>query len=140
MAGDKNKGDADIRQDFPGGWKNDANNAFTKEGRTKEQEAYHSFTKKVFNYRKKSAALKLGKTLQFVPENNVYVFFRYTENEKVMVVINNSKEQQTCSLDRFQEMLGTVKNGYDVVSEKTIDFSNKSLEIKGKSSLIIELK
>ena len=140
MAGDKNKGDADIRQDFPGGWKNDTNNAFTKEGRTKDQEAYHSFTKKVFNYRKKSAALKTGKTLQFVPENNVYVYFRYTDNETIMVVINNSKEQQAVSLDRFQEILGNVKNGSDILSNKTIDFSKKNLEIAGKSSLIIELQ
>jgi glycosidase len=140
MAGDKNKGDADIRQDFPGGWKNDAINAFTKEGRTKDQEAYHSFTKKVFNYRKKSAALKTGKTLQFVPENNVYVYFRYTDNETIMVVINNSKEQQAVSLDRFQELLGNVKNGSDILSNKMIDFSKKNIEIAGKSSLIIELK
>jgi hypothetical protein len=34
MSGDKDKGDADIRQDFPGGWLGDENNAFTKEGRT----------------------------------------------------------------------------------------------------------
>jgi hypothetical protein len=27
-----------------------------------------------------------------------------------MVVINNSKEQQAVSLDRFQELLGNVKN------------------------------
>jgi hypothetical protein len=33
MSGDKDKGDADIRQDFPG-WLGDENNAFTKEGRT----------------------------------------------------------------------------------------------------------
>jgi hypothetical protein len=31
MSGDKDKGDADIRQDFPGGWLGDENNAFTKE-------------------------------------------------------------------------------------------------------------
>jgi hypothetical protein len=30
MAGDKNKGDADIRHDFPGGWEGDENNALSK--------------------------------------------------------------------------------------------------------------
>jgi hypothetical protein len=127
MAGDKNKGDADIRQDFPGGWKNDANNAFTKEGRTKEQEAYHSFTKKVFNYRKKSAALKLGKTLQFVPENNVYVFFRYTENEKVMVVINNSKEPlDTKEIENFLKL-----------PELGIKYHRKPYEIPGTNWVMV---
>ncbi|MCD8539200.1 MAG: hypothetical protein LRY55_05135 [Leadbetterella sp.] len=46
MAGFKSKGDADIRHDFPGGWKNDAQNAFTFSDRTKEQNEYHSFLKK----------------------------------------------------------------------------------------------
>jgi hypothetical protein len=57
-----------------------------------------------------------------------------------MVVINNSKEQQALSLDRFQELLGNVKNGSDILSNKTIDFSKNNIEIAGKSSLIIELK
>ena len=29
MAGDKGKGDADIRQDFPGGWASDKSNCFS---------------------------------------------------------------------------------------------------------------
>jgi glycosidase len=43
MAGDKNKGDADIRKDFQGGWNGDNNNAFTKAGRTDEQQKYFDF-------------------------------------------------------------------------------------------------
>ena len=38
MRGDKNKGDADIRRDFPGGWKGDAQNAFVS--RTPEQNEF----------------------------------------------------------------------------------------------------
>ena len=34
MAANKSKGDGALRQDFPGGWLGDKNNAFTKEGRT----------------------------------------------------------------------------------------------------------
>ena len=43
MAGDKGKGDADIRPDFPGGWKGDSNNAFSASGRTAEQAKYFDF-------------------------------------------------------------------------------------------------
>src|SRR6187402_336855 len=53
MKGDKiKKGDADIRQDFPGGWNGDANNAFTKSGRTAEQQQYFDFSSKLLNWRK----------------------------------------------------------------------------------------
>ena len=47
MAGDKSKGDGDIRRDFPGGWNGDTNNTFTKAGRTEEQNKFYDFTPKV---------------------------------------------------------------------------------------------
>jgi L-rhamnose mutarotase len=31
----------------------------------------------------------------YIPENNVYVYFRYTDKKTVMVVINNNPTQQT---------------------------------------------
>jgi hypothetical protein len=31
----------------------------------------------------------------YIPENNVYVYFRYTDNKTVMVLMNNSNEIQT---------------------------------------------
>lgn len=49
MKGDKGKGDADIRRDFPGGWKSDQHNAFTASGRTAEEAAYFDFTKQLLN-------------------------------------------------------------------------------------------
>ncbi|MDC9723752.1 MAG: alpha-amylase family glycosyl hydrolase [Urechidicola sp.] len=140
MMGDKHKhGDGDIRRDFPGGWSGDTQNAFTQSGRTDSQEAYHSFTKKLLNWRKDKSVIHTGKTLQFVPENNVYVYFRMNENETVMVVINNHSETQTLDLSRFTEGIKKNKSGKDIISEKELDLTN-TLSIKGKSSMIIELK
>ena len=59
MAGDKGKGDADIRQDFPGGWKDDTNNAFMANGRTAEQSKYFDFSKKVLNKFRCKKSLRL---------------------------------------------------------------------------------
>ena len=139
MAGDKGKGDADIRQDFPGGWASDKNNAFTASGRTAEQAKYFDFTAKVFNWRKSKSVIHNGKLMHYLPDNNVYVYFRYNDTESVMVVVNNSKEKQTLKLDRFKESLASYSSGKDIISDANFDLKSE-LSIEGKSSLILELK
>lgn len=139
MRGDKSIGDGDIRRDFPGGWKGDKQNAFTESGRTAEQKEYFDFTKKLLNWRKGSQAIHIGKTLHFVPQDNVYVYFRYTDKETVMVVLNNSEKDQTIDLKRFMEGIKDFTKGKDIISGKEINLNNK-LEIKAKTSMILELK
>lgn len=140
LTGNKDKGDGDIRRDFPGGWKNDTNNAFTKEGRTDKQNELFNFTSKLFNWRKGKSVIHFGKTTHYLPENNVYVYFRYNDDEKVMIVINNSPKEQTISLNRFKESIENHTKGLEILSNKTVDFTNESLLIHAKSSMIIELK
>ena len=139
MKGDKGKGDADIRKDFPGGWKGDANNAFTKQGRTAEQQKYFEFSSKLFTWRKSKEVIHSGKTTHYVPENNVYVYFRSNEKETVMIIINNNSEKQTLKTNRFKESIQNLKSAKEVWSGKTYDFAN-DVEIEGKSALILELK
>ena len=140
MLGDKNaKGDGDIRRDFPGGWQGDASNAFTAQGRTDSQNSYYNFTKKLFNWRKSKDVIHNGKTMQFVPQNNVYVYFRYNDSERVMVVLNNSTDAQSLELSRFAEMIKESKYGQEILSGNEIEF-NGTLKVEAKSSMIIELK
>lgn len=140
MLGNKEKnGDGDIRKDFPGGWPDDTNNAFSTEGRTTLQNKYFNFTKKVLNWRKEAEVIHTGKTMQFLPENNVYVYFRYNDSQKVMVIINNNPKVQELQLNRFDEMLKDITSGKDIISNKDIILKEK-LKIEGKSSMIIELK
>jgi glycosidase len=143
MAGDKNKGDADIRKDFPGGWNGDTNNAFNKSGRTAEQQKYFDFTSKLFNWRKSKEVIHTGKMTHYIPENNVYTYFRYNDSaaseETVMVVINNSNETQTFKTNRFAENIQNHQTGNDILSGKNVDLKN-DISIDGKSVLILELK
>lgn len=139
MAGDKGKGDGDIRRDFPGGWNGDTNNAFTKAGRTEEQNKFFDFTAKLFNWRKNKTVIHTGKTTHYIPENNVYVYFRYNEKESVMVVVNNNEEKQTFKTNRFAENIKKYQSGKDIFTEKTFDLKN-DITIDGKSVLILELK
>lgn len=138
MKGDKGKGDGDIRRDFPGGWDGDAQNAFSINGRTEIQNEYFNFTKQLFNWRKNTEVIHTGKTMQFVPLNNVYVYFRYQDKDRVMVIINNNPKAQEIELSRFSEMIKESKTGKEVFSEKMISLE-QNLKIEGKSSMIIEL-
>lgn len=138
MKGDKNKGDGDIRRDFPGGWAGDANNAFTSAGRTADQSKYFDFTKKLLNWRKTQNVIHTGKTLHYVPENNVYVYFRYDDKKRVMVILNNNKLDQKLDLKRFSEGLDKFTKGKDILSNTEISLSG-NLDVKGKSAMILEL-
>lgn len=140
MRGEKAKGDGDIRQDFPGGWAGDANNAFSESGRTAEQKAFYEFTKKILNWRKTQPAVHSGKTTHYAPENGVYVYFRYNDKDKVMVILNNGPAQDL-PLKRFAENLQNVRSGREVISGKTIPVSTDAvLHLEAKTPVIIELK
>lgn len=94
MAGNRDTdGDGDIRRDFPGGWNGDEINAFKKP--TDYQKGFQDFTKRLLNYRKNKPVLHTGKLLQYVPENNCYVYFRYNDESRVMIIINNNPEAIT---------------------------------------------
>jgi glycosidase len=139
MDGDKGIGDGDIRKDFPGGWNGDANNAFISSGRNAEQQKFYDYTSKLFNWRKNKSVIHTGKMTHYIPENNVYVYFRYSEKESVMVLVNNSTEKQTISTTRFHDNLQNYSLGSDVITGKQTDVT-KEITIDGQSAMILELK
>ncbi|MBQ4821092.1 glycoside hydrolase family 13 protein [Aquimarina sp. MMG016] len=144
MLGNRDKkGDGDIRRDFPGGWSGDVQSAFVsskeKKGRTNDQEAYHAFTKKVLNWRKDAEVIHKGKLMQFIPFDNVYVYFRYNEEKTVMVIINNSSKNQEIDITRFKEGLKDFKMGTDIITDSNIDVT-ENFKVQAKTPMIIELK
>lgn len=140
MGGQKQKGDGDIRRDFPGGWSGDAMNAFTSQGRTKEQNEVFGYVKKLMNWRKVNPVIHTGALKHFIPENEVYVYFRYNEDKTVMVVLNNAADgSRTLDMKRFEEMLEGVSGGTEVISGEKIENLSGSLSVPAKTAMIIEL-
>ena len=139
MAGNKNEGDGAIRLDFPGGWNGDSNNAFTQKGRTAEQQQFFDFTSKLFQWRKTNEAVHFGKMTHYIPENNVYVYFRYTDKKTVIVVLNNNLTSSAINPKRFQENIKDFKFGKDVLSGKTVDLKSE-FNVEGQSVWVLELE
>ncbi|WP_066628040.1 glycoside hydrolase family 13 protein [Labilibacter marinus] len=139
MNGNGLEGHDKIRLDFPGGWKSDSINGFRKQGRSKEQNQIFNHIKKLLNYRKKSNALRYGKTLHFIPEDGIYIYFRFSNTETVMVVLNNNTTgKSTILLNRFKEILGQYRYGTNILTGRKIQSLDK-VTAKAKSVLVIEL-
>ena len=138
MTGNKDKSDGDIRRDFPGGWQGDSINAFSANGRTTAQNEYFNFLAKLLNWRKSKPVIHNGLLMQYVPENDTYVYFRYNDTETIMVIINNNETEQTLRTDRFVERLKGYTSGVDVITGKTYDLKS-NLTIAKKTALILEV-
>ncbi len=83
--------DPDNRHDFPGGWKNDSNNAFSADGRTPDQKKLFAYVQTLLRLRREHPVLVRGKLLTLASDDSAYVFMRDSDEEKVVVAFNNSK-------------------------------------------------
>ena len=135
----KNPTDQEVRYDFPGGFPGDMINKFDASGRTAEENEVYNYIKTLASYRKSSSALQTGKTMQFIPQNGVYVYFRYDNNHTVMCVMNTNAESSTIDLSRFNEKINGFSKARDVATNTTFDLQS-TLTIGGHYLLIIELK
>lgn len=140
MDGDKSRGDGYLREDFPGGWPGDTKNVFTGADMTEMETDALDFTKKVINWRKGKEVIHTGKLKHYIPNDGVYVYFRYNDSESVMVVINNNDEEiKAVQKSKYAESLSGFTKGFDIISGKPVDDLD-SFEIGPKTAMIIELK
>ena len=137
----KNPGTDDhgiIRSDFPGGWPEDTVSAFSSKGLTEEQIVTQNYFKKILNWRKNQTTIHTGKLIHYAPKDGLYVFFRYDENDKVMVILSKNREDRLLKLDRFEEMIQPNQSGVDIISNKKYEL-NDSIMVPAMTALIIDL-
>jgi glycosidase len=128
-----------VRADFPGGWKGDNTNKFKAEGRTAaENDAFNHF-RSLANFRKSSEALQTGKLMQYVPQDGIYVYFRYTDSNTVMVIINTEDKEISLDTSRFDERMGTAVAATNVITGETIN-QIKTITVPAKGSMVLALK
>lgn len=125
-----------VRLDFPGGWEGDKKNAFTGEGLTAEEKSIQDYTKLLGNYRKQSTALQSGKMMQYIPNNGLYVYFRYDAKSTVMCIMNTDKQTRTVDMNDFSERTNGFKGGKDIITNQQI---NTKFELPAMSMQVIEL-
>ena len=135
----KNPTDQEVRFDFPGGFPGDVVNKFEAAGRTPQENEVFNYIKTFANFRKTSSALKTGKTMQFIPQNGVYVYFRYDAKQTIMCVMNTRDQPATIDLSRFAERMNGSTKAYDVATGVAFNLEPK-LTLGEKYLLVMELK
>jgi len=92
-------GDPDNRRDFPGGFPGDGRNAFTKEGRTPDEQAAFEHLRKLARLRVELEPLRRGALVNLYVADQQYAYARKTERASVIVAINNDSKPSTFEFD-----------------------------------------
>ena len=92
-------GDPDNRRDFPGGFPNDARNAFTAAGRTAEENGVWNHLAKLGALRKDLIALRNGASFDLLDEEQQMAYARVANNQTVIVVFNNDTKPASVKFD-----------------------------------------
>ncbi len=128
-----------VRLDFPGGWPGDKVNKFTPAGRTENENEAFNYVQKLANYRKNTTALQTGKLMQYIPQNNVYVYFRYDQKKTILIAYNADEKPVTVATDRFSERTVTFTKALNVMTGEQLN-TIANLSLPAKSVTILELK
>lgn len=127
-----------LRMDFPGGWAGDDANAFTGEGLDAQQLDAQRLVRKLLNWRKDKQVIHSGSLMQFAPAGDVYAYFRYDDDETVMVIFNLGEEEISIDTERFQERLGGATAAVDVISGARLNIEEE-LTLGPRSVLLLEI-
>jgi neopullulanase len=131
--------DATVREDFPGGWPEDdrSKNLFLKESRNLLQQGSFDYISKLANFRKTSSALTQGRLMQYIPQNGLYLYFRYSPLQTIMVITNAGKEVVSPNWDRYSERIKGFSKARDVITGNIIELN--SFQLKPGESYVMEL-
>ena len=125
-----------VRLDFPGGWAGDKKNAFTELGMSDPEKDFLHYVQLLGTYRKTSAALKTGEMMQYLPEEGLYVYFRYTKGQTIMCVMNTDTKERKLNFEKYAERTNGFKGGKDIVTGAQI---GNEFTMAAMSMQVIEL-
>lgn len=140
IKGMQGKGLSNLSKDFPGGWQDDASNGFLAEGMTNEQLNFHETFKKLLTWRKAHASLFNGQFYHFYPESNIYVYSRTDDEDAILVVVNNSSNNDyRIKADAYADILSQYRWCVDIITNDSYKSFN-DVNVPPKSIAILNLK
>ena len=137
MNGTKKQTDGYVRCDFPGGFPGDAQNAFTKEGRTKEQNQMFNWLSRLLHWRQGNKLITEGKQTQFMPVDGVYVVARTLNGKAVLTVLNGTSHQKKMHPARYAEIIKEATTATNILTGRNIDLT-KDVTLAPRATMILE--
>jgi glycosidase len=140
MTGKEHDGHGFIREDFPGGWVEDERNTFTNTDRTTLENSAFDDLQKLLKWRQSKNVIHTGELTQFIPKDNIYVYFRSDENDCVMIAFNNSKnELKALDTEKYQECMSNYSFAKNIITGEIVHYLD-AITIPPKSILILDLE
>ena len=136
MNGTKTETDGNVRQDFPGGFPGDKVNKFTREGRTKAENAMFDWTSRLLHWRQNNDVINKGTQTQFIPHHGVYVLARQYNGKTVLTILNGKKADNQVDVARYAEVIGSHTTATDVLTDATIDLT-KNIPLTQRQAMVL---
>jgi len=140
MNGTKEVTDGHVRKDFPGGFPGDKHNAFTAQGRTRQENAMFRWLSRLLHWRQGNETIIRGYQTQFIPHNGIYVIARRWHRNTVMTIVNGTTKDAVLEVKRYAELLNDgqdIRRVQDVPTGRYYDLS-KNLTMKPRQTLVLE--
>ena len=137
MNGTKEVTDGNVRKDFPGGFPGDDHNAFTREGRTKQEQQMFSWLSRLLHWRQGNQVITKGTMTQFIPFNGIYVIARQYKGKTALTILNGTTKPAKMEVKRYAEVIGSTKRAKDILTGRYYDLSTDQT-LKPRQSLILE--
>ena len=134
----KDPTDAEVRKDFPGGWPGDQEDKFTPAGRTARENEAFDFVRKLATYRRDHPTLHSGKLMQYLPQDGLYVYFRYDATGTVMVASNTTDKPASLPTARFVERMAGFTKAHNMLTGENLG-SLVMLQLPAKTAVVLEL-
>jgi len=136
MNGTKTETDGNVRQDFPGGFPGDKVNKFTREGRTKAENAMFDWTSRLLHWRQNNDVIINGTQTQFIPQHGVYVLARQHNGKTVLTILNGKKADNQVDVARYAEVIGSHTTATDVLTGATVDLT-KNIPLVQRQAMVL---
>jgi glycosidase len=98
----------------------------------------HAYLKALLNWRKDNDVIHHGMLKQFVPQDGIYVYFRYDDKNTIMVVMNNNRVEKSFQWERFKEATDGFTKAINIMDKEEI-IIGEELTILPKSATIYHL-
>lgn len=134
--------DPDNRRDFPGGFPGDARNAFTKAGRTPEEQRMYEWTRDLLRLRREHSAVRRGSLTDLYFDEDSYAYARRDDAETIVIALNRAAAPKEISFPashvgaRDGSRLSPLLNAKD---SPTVTGGTIKLNVPAKSAVFYKL-
>lgn len=128
-----------LRSNFPGGFKEDKTNAFTKEGRSAKENDLYTYTKSLLELRKKYPALSRGELKHLPPIDNVYIYSKKLGNQTILITLNSDDKKKEIDMNLIEGLCGKDLKLFDLMNNSASEIVNGKLVLKPLSGNIFSV-